>query len=1347
MSGDVNATGPASDFARAIPSSFPTSIREAVEVYQKLGFAIHPCHGPQEGRVGERGKKPRFSGWTQWTASSLTEALKNDLFGGEKPSNIGHVIRPPFVVVDLDSKPDSGKSVEAWLSTQTRLASVPRERTAGGAHLIFICPDLPQFMGRRGQPYRKNLVSQINETTSAELIFCGNVIHAPSVHASGHHYAWEVTGEIPSVSWTELQDIFGFEEPGNDEEEGRGRGRPKKEKPWWSRFKGDLGTLDAVALVQELGRYGSLLSADEQKHSLRCPWAEEHGDKGAGWTPRSSDTVIFEGQDKKWPVFHCLHQHCAERSLPALLAWAEKAKPGIVDRHCAAARIWRTGQRSGDGVRPRVLLPGVGRSDSDFAAELGLVVARKLAWFNFADNPVVVREAQDSEQLGHGLVLHPLRPVEVITEAEHHAEIGAIHEDEAGDRVFRVRSMSEANARTILSSQQLRRQLPPIRRVLDIPLPVLHEGSLIYPTAGYDKRFKTFLAPEAPVLQLVSFQEARDLILNEVLSKEEKGGFCWKDEQALCHAVARLITPFCRGLMGWHRPPLWIIEANRERCGKDYFAQVACLLYVGRKIIFPPITKDAEEELRKRITTALMANARFIHFSNLKGHIRFAALEAATDNTGVWQDRVLGGNTEACLPNEADFSFSANAGTTWEPDIEGRARRIALHYGREEINARRFRHPDLHDYIMAHRTEILSAIAALVTEWDRQGRPQGPTAFSSFPEWARVVGGVMHACELGNPCLPHKDTNAATGDQHTENMKRLFVLAAEAFGDTCVKKKALIEFIKERQDAGVFDWVDLETRSGQTRLGMLITKYANRELAGVRLEIPPSGKNNVEYRFLRVDDAPSQGTSGTSGTFDPATHETEIITYEVGSKGGGINERLYNGKAEAPEVPEVPARVLPIREQAALGDIAHEMAEADAPIALDIETYRANGGGGALNPYLPGSEIRLLTICLPGREPWVIDLKAVGYDLGPLGEVLQTGEVVGHNLKFDLLWLRAKCRLNIRKVFCTLTASRLLTAGMNEPNDLGAVIERHLGFKLPKALGRSDWSSEVLSDEQLAYAANDVRHLHLLRGKLEAACREAGLERVLELEMRLLPAVVDVEAAGFPVDRAKLQQVRDAAEARVREAEAKVQAVFGDRGLNVASHGQLKAGFERLGIKLPNTCAETLSDINHDAARLVLEYRGHEKLSQQAVSLLRAVCPDGRIHARFEPTGADTGRFSSRQPNLQNVGRGDLRNAFVAGPGRVLVVADYSQIELRGAAAIANDPAMLDAYHKGEDIHRKTAALVLGKTEDAVTKDDRQLAKAINFGLFYGQQVGGLVRSAKSSYDITITEVVNDNYS
>jgi hypothetical protein len=120
--------------------------------------------------------------------------------------------------------------------------------------------------------------------------------------------------------------------------------------------------------------------------------------------------------------------------------------------------------------------------------------------------------------------------------------------------------------------------------------------------------------------------------------------------------------------------------------------------------------------------------------------------------------------------------------------------------------------------------------------------------------------------------------------------------------------------------------------------------------------------------------------------------------------------------------------------------------------------------------------------------------------------------------------------------------------------------------------------------------------------------------------------------------------------------------------------------------------------------------------------LLDAVEADGRIHGSFNPTGTATGRFSSSKPNLQNISRGPVRSCLVATPGCKLVVADYSQIELRAVAAIAGETRMLEAYRNREDLHRKTASIILDKTPEAVTSHDRQLAKPVNFGLIYGQR-------------------------
>lgn len=412
--------------------------------------------------------------------------------------------------------------------------------------------------------------------------------------------------------------------------------------------------------------------------------------------------------------------------------------------------------------------------------------------------------------------------------------------------------------------------------------------------------------------------------------------------------------------------------------------------------------------------------------------------------------------------------------------------------------------------------------------------------------------------------------------------------------------------------------------------------------------------------------------------------------------------------------------------------------EAAGSVALDIETFGPLEDDG-LNPWR--GEIRLLSLRLDGRPPWLIDLQAAGYDLGPLAKSLGAVQVIAHNLKFDALWLAVKCGVRIRKAFCTLTAARLLSAGTRPGNDLNKCLERYLGIRPAEDHSTSDWGGMFLTDAQLSYAARDVMHLHLLQETMALGLTRAGLDAVADMEMAVLPVIVDMEAAGFAVDTSGLGTIRDRAKAEAADRMLALRDSLNDSQLNPASPAQLRQALARAGIPVPNTSEETLK-ANNDGRiiPLILDLRAREKLAQQTQSLLDCVEKDGRIHGRFDPTGTATGRFSSKQPNLQNIGRGEIRSCFIARDGCSLVVADYSQIELRVAAAIAGETKMIEAYCRGEDLHKATAAAVLGKPLDQVTKEDRQLAKAVNFGLLYGQSARGLVKYAASSYGVALSE-------
>jgi putative DNA primase/helicase len=304
----------------AIPTPFPTSLLEAARVYRGQGWIVHPLHGPNEGAEKERGKKPKLSGYTRPEYRGLdTERGLEAAFANGARCNLGLVIKPPRLVVDLDSKADKGESVRAWLASRPELAHVPRERTAGGAHLHFICKDAPELKGGKD-------VVQLNKSVSAEL-FTGpsNVVAAPSVHPSGVRYTWEQGGEVPEVSWKFIKDTF--KPSANGEAKGRG----------------DWNTLDIVGMAKELGIYGWRMTGEKAKHAIKCPWHESHTDKQDG---PGTDTAIFEADAERMPGFKCQHGHCETKRLKHFLAWAHEQSAGIVDRYCSKA--WEGNQGGGD---------------------------------------------------------------------------------------------------------------------------------------------------------------------------------------------------------------------------------------------------------------------------------------------------------------------------------------------------------------------------------------------------------------------------------------------------------------------------------------------------------------------------------------------------------------------------------------------------------------------------------------------------------------------------------------------------------------------------------------------------------------------------------------------------------------------------------------------------------------------------------------------------------------------------------------------------------------------------------------------------------------------------------------
>jgi DNA polymerase I len=359
---------------------------------------------------------------------------------------------------------------------------------------------------------------------------------------------------------------------------------------------------------------------------------------------------------------------------------------------------------------------------------------------------------------------------------------------------------------------------------------------------------------------------------------------------------------------------------------------------------------------------------------------------------------------------------------------------------------------------------------------------------------------------------------------------------------------------------------------------------------------------------------------------------------------------------------------------------------------------------------------------------------------------------VGQNLKYDMSVL-ARYDIQLRGIaHDTLLASYVLDSTAR--HDLDSLAKRFLDhdtirFEDVAGKGAKQIGFDQVPLEQAGpYAAEDAEvtlRLHRVFQPRLAAVPE--LERLYrEIEMPLVPVLSRLERAGVRIDSAQLAKQSAELARKILELEESAYRVAGRR-FNLGSPKQIGAiFFDELGLpvvaKTPKGAPSTSEDVlerlaaeGHELPRIILDHRGLSKLrSTYTDKLPRMVDPDtGRVHTSYHQAVTATGRLSSSDPNLQNIpirteeGR-RIRRAFVAAPGHRLLAADYSQIELRIMAHLSGDERLLAAFAGGQDIHRATAAEILGLAPEDVTSEQRRSAKAINFGLIYGMSAFGLAR-------------------
>ncbi|MDZ4813239.1 MAG: DNA polymerase I [Pseudomonadota bacterium] len=401
--------------------------------------------------------------------------------------------------------------------------------------------------------------------------------------------------------------------------------------------------------------------------------------------------------------------------------------------------------------------------------------------------------------------------------------------------------------------------------------------------------------------------------------------------------------------------------------------------------------------------------------------------------------------------------------------------------------------------------------------------------------------------------------------------------------------------------------------------------------------------------------------------------------------------------------------------------------------------------------------------CAPGHAAYVplahrapgtpaqLDLQGTLLALKPLLEDASRPKIGQHG-KYDMNVL-ARYGIDVRGYrYDTMLESYIFNSTATR-HDMDSLALRYLGvktipFEQVAGKGAKQISfADVGLTEAGEYAAEDAditlrlhQHLRPLLESVPSLCRVFD-----EIEMPLVPVLARMEREGVLIDAALLRTQTHELRKRMHETIERAHASVG-HSFSLDSPKQLQAVlYEELKLPVlaktptgqPSTNEDAITDLaeHHELPRLILDYRGFAKLvSTYTERLPEQINPrTGRVHTSFHQAVAATGRLSSTDPNLQNIpirteeGR-RIRTAFIAPPGYKLVAADYSQIELRIMAHLSADPGLLDAFARGEDVHRATAAEVFAVARDQVSNDQRRAAKAINFGLMYGMSAFGLAK-------------------
>lgn len=539
---------------------------------------------------------------------------------------------------------------------------------------------------------------------------------------------------------------------------------------------------------------------------------------------------------------------------------------------------------------------------------------------------------------------------------------------------------------------------------------------------------------------------------------------------------------------------------------------------------------------------------------------------------------------------------------------------------------------------------------------------------------------------------------------------------------------------------------EVKGKMGENLRAHIDDALLSRKVATIRTDAPVE----LDFEATSFPAFSSDEVSAALGTLGITAMQNRFLAL-IGGEGG----------AAASSVFEIPAMVRAAADDAdALGAVAAEVSRAiDAGewVAAVVDDDKEEGALFGLTRTLWLATSKGLFALEEGDSGAAAEVEGFNFVYGVIAGVLarlfMEGRVASPDMKALLHELSPidssepelmdPLAADSTRIFDTVVAAYLLDSDRSE-FDEAYLADTYLQMALPAARG-----AEGAGEDAPAPAARTAAlTLELVAPLRDHMARENAANVFDGIEMPLVPVLAKMERAGMLVDPDRLHSLSEGLATQITEVERSIRDLAGDETFNIGSPMQLShvlfdvMGLPTKGLKKTkrgyySTNAKVLSDLarDHEIVRLILDWREKSKIKSTYLDTLGPLRRgDGRVHTTYNQTITATGRLSSSDPNLQNIptrselGR-TVKTAFSAGEGSVFLAVDYSQIELRLLAHLSGDEHLVRAFNEGEDFHAETAARVFGVPVSEVTPDLRSRAKAVNFGIVYGQQAYGLSQS------------------